>query len=257
MSSSVPEPRRRRGKRRPVQRPAFEPDAGAARETALRRRRRQRTDQVLAAVGLVIVGAFVALGGQSLLQGPGPTASGAATTAPTSQATDDTGAIPTDLPADSVVPVSPILEARMPTAIDDVTLSIQSAVDATNLSNGPDGRALDAAIVGLGKQASDLEIAVANDDSGTLDLTILGFRVDGIAGADVRKAVLEAWLAAGTPGVASSTVTLSGAQTTKVSYGDEGPDEYVLTLGDSVFVVETTDASLAAAAAAALTSPGS
>ncbi|HYK96594.1 MAG TPA: hypothetical protein VE011_12145 [Candidatus Dormibacteraeota bacterium] len=264
----MPEPPRRRGKRRPVERIAFDPDADIARQAGPRRtgevrrplspnRRRQRTDQVLAAVGLLIVGALVALGGQSLLQGPAPIASGAATSAPTSQATNDTGAIPSDLPAGSIAPVSPVLEARMPTTIDDVTLSVQYAVDATNLSSGPDARALDAAIVGLGKQASDLEIAVANDQSGTLDLAVLGFRVNGLTATDVRKAVLEAWLAAGTPGVTSSTITLAGAQVTRVSYGDSGPDEYVLTIDDSVFVLETTDASLAQAAAAALISPSS
>ena len=152
-------------------------------------------------------------------------------------------------------PVSPVLEGRIPTSIDDVTLTIQSAVDATNLSNGPDGRALDAAVVRLGKQASDLEIALADDESGTLDLNIIGFRADGIAATDMRKAVLEAWLAAGTAGVTSSTLTISGADVTKVSYGDGGADEYVLTVGDSVFIVETADATLAQSAASAIIAP--
>ena len=73
----------------------------------------------------------------------------------------------------------------------------------------------------------------------------------------MRSAVLEAWLAAGTPGVTTATITLSGAQVTKVSYGDDGADEYVVTVDDSVFVVETTDPTLAASAVAALTTaPG-
>jgi hypothetical protein len=222
-------------------------------------RGRRISDQVLAAIALLMVGAFVALGAQSLIQGPGPVASSAASPEPT----DDTGQVPTDAPVDtsapedSFSPASPVLEGLMPKAINGVALSVQSAVDATNLSNGPDGRALDAAIVGLGKQATDLEVAVANDDSGSIDLTILGFRADGVAAADLRRAVLEAWLAAGTSGVVTSSVALSGTQVTKVSYGDGGADEYVLTIDDSVFVLETTDASLAQAATAAIITPAS
>ena len=140
----------------------------------------------------------------------------------------------------------------MPTSINGVTLTVQSAVDATTHSGSPDGRALNAAIVHLGKQATDLEIAVAFDDAGALDLTILGFRTDGVAVADMRAAVLSAWLAADAPGVARSSLDWSGTNVTKVSYGDGGADEYVVTFGDSVFVLETSDAALAQAGVAAL-----
>jgi hypothetical protein len=223
-------------------------------------RRRRTTDQILGAVALLMVGAFAAFGVQRLLQGPGPAASSAPSAAPTDDTsnTGDAGAtdaIPSDGPQDSVTPASPILERRIPTSINGVTLSIQSAIDATSLSGGPDGRALDAAVVALGKQASDLEVAVADDQTASIDLTIIGFRVDGIAAAEIRKAVMEAWLAAGTSGVATSSIAVSGTPVTKVSYGDGGADEYVLTIGDSVFVLETTDAALAQSAAAALITP--
>ena len=221
------------------------------------RRRRRTADQILGAVALLMVGAFAAFGVQGLLAGPAPAASSAPSAAPTddTSATGDTGVIPSNAPADSVSPASPVLESRIPASINGVTLSIQSAIDATSLSSGPDGRALDAAVVALGKQASDLEVAVANDQTASIDLTIIGFRVDGIAAAEIRKAVMDAWLAAGTPGVATSTIAVSGTQVTKVSYGDGGADEYVLSIGDSVFVLETTDAALAQSAAAALITP--
>jgi hypothetical protein len=148
--------------------------------------------------------------------------------------------------------VSPVLEGRLPKSVGGVDLTIQSAVDATNLSNGPDGRALNAALIHLGKQASDFEIALALDESGSIDLTIIGFRADGVPPDAIRTAVMDAWLAAGTPGVVTSSVDLAGAQVTKISYGDGGADEYVMTLGDSVFVLETTDATLAQSGAAAL-----
>jgi hypothetical protein len=222
------------------------------------RRGRRTTDQILGALALLMVGAFAAFAVQSLLAGSAPGASSAPSAAPTNDTSDtgDTGDIPSDAPQDSVTPASPVLENRIPTSINGVTLSIQSALDATSLSGGPDGRALDAAVVALGKQASDLEVAVADDETSSIDLTIIGFRVDGISAAEIRKAVLEAWLAAGTSGVASSTIAVSGTAVTKVSYGDGGADEYVLTIGDSVFVLETTDAALAQSAAAALITPG-
>jgi hypothetical protein len=197
------------------------------------------------------VGGLGALGVQSLLAGPAPSA----TSAPSAAPTDDTAAVPSDAPTDSVAPVapvSPVLENRLPKTIAGVDLTVQSAVDATNLSNGPNGRALNATMVRLGKQPSDLEIALAFDQSGSLDLTIIGFRADGVASGEIRTAVMDAWLAAGTPGVVTSSVALSGAQATKLSYGDGGADEYVLTIDDSVFVLETSDVTLAQSAASAL-----
>lgn len=258
-----PSPKRRRGSARRSEQlipldASTDAAAGISRRSGqLRRslpppRRRRGSDQVLAAIGLVVVGAVVVLGIQRLTEGPAPVAS----SAPSAQPSDDTGAIPSDAPDQSVAPLSPILEARMPTTIDGVTLTIQSAVDATTLSNGPSGRALNAAVTHLGKQASDLEIALAYDGSGSLDLTIIGFRSAGIDAATMQKAVLEAWLAAGTPGVATSTVTLSGTEMTKVSYGDGGDDEYVLTVSDSVFVLETADTTLAQSAASTITGAG-
>jgi hypothetical protein len=185
-----------------------------------------------------------------LASGPAPAATFDASALPT----DDLGALPSDdtVPEDSIAPVSPILEGHMPTSVQGSTLTVQSAVDATSLSSGPDGRALNAAMVHLGKDPSELELAYAADESGTLDLTILGFRADGVAASQMQDAVLTTWLASGTPGVETSSVTWSGTEVTKVSYGDEGPDEYLVTLGDSVFVLETIDESVAQAAVAAM-----
>jgi hypothetical protein len=218
--------------------------------------RLRRSEQVGAALALLFAGAFVGVGAMSLIQGSSP----AATIAPSATPSDGTGAgetdaIESDLPEDSIAPGSSVLEARMPTSVNGVTLTVQSAVDATSLSSGPDGRALNAAIVHLGKTASDLEIAVAYDDSGSIDLTILGFRADGISAPDIRDAVLSAWLGAATPGVTKTSLAWSGIDVTKVSYGDDGTDEYVVTVSDSVFVLETADAATAQSATAALVTP--
>jgi hypothetical protein len=220
------------------------------------RPRLRASEQVVAALALLIVGAFAGVLVMNLFQGSSPGTATATSTAP-SESTDvgETDAIQTDTPEESLAAGSSVLEARLPATLDGVPLTVESAVDATSLSSGPDGRALNAAVVHLGKLPSDLEIAIGFDESGSLDLTILGFRVDGISAPEIRAAVLSAWLSAGTPGVATTSLEWSGIDVTKVSYGDDGLDEYVITVSDGVFVLETADAALAQSAAAALVNP--
>jgi len=216
--------------------------------TPPRPRPRPTSERVGIALALVVIGALSG----ALLVGLAASRPPAATAAPSADPTDDPEAVGSDGPDESVAPVSPILEALVPTTIDDSVMTIQSAVDATSLSSGADGRALNAAITHLGKQPSDLEIVYAYDESGTTDLVILGFRVDGLAPADIRTAILGAWLAANTPGVVSTNLDWSGTAVTKVSYGDEAADEYVFTVNDSVFVLETVDATMAQGATQAI-----
>jgi len=140
----------------------------------------------------------------------------------------------------------------MPHAVNGTTLTVQSTTNATSLGGDPSSRALNAAVMSLGKKPGDLEIAEAYDASGSLALTILGFRVAGVDPTKLRSVVLEAWLSINTPGVTSSSVSLSGTSSTKVSYGDGGPNDFVFVHADSLFVVVTADQSLAANAVAAM-----
>jgi hypothetical protein len=140
----------------------------------------------------------------------------------------------------------------MPRTINGTTLTIQSATNAASLGSDSSSRALSAAMTSLGKKPGDLEIAEAYDPSGALPITVLGFRVAGVDPVKLRAVVLEAWLSTKTPGVTSSSVTLSGTPSIKVSYGDAGPTDYVLVHGDSTFVVVTSDQALAVSAAAAI-----
>ena len=154
--------------------------------------------------------------------------------------------------APSPSPAAPLLEAEMPRAVNGTTLTTESATNATSLGNAPNGRALGAAVTNLGKKPGDLEIADAFDQSGSLALSILGFRLPGTAAATLRSVVLDAWLTVTSPGITSTSVSLSGTPSTKVSYGDGGPDQYVFVHGDSVFIIVTSDQSLAASAVAAM-----
>jgi hypothetical protein len=145
-----------------------------------------------------------------------------------------------------------VLEAEMPHAVNGTTLTMESAKGATSLGGSPNSRALNAGVTSLGKKPGDLEIADAFDASGSLALSILGFRLPGIDPAKLRSVVLDAWLSVKSSGVTSSSVSLSGTPSTKVSYGDGGPDQYVFVYRDSVFLVVTADQSLAASAVAAM-----
>lgn len=206
------------------------------------------------ALGLLVLGGSLVIGGQLLLNGIGAGASATATPTLAPQASVPLESVPVESagPSESPAVASAFLEAKLPATIAGTQLTRQSATDAITLSSGPSGRALDAAVVSFGKTAQDLEIAVAYDESGTLDLTVLGFRLPGIDAERLKGAILGSWLETDVAGVKTSTLQLSGIATTRVSYGDKGPDEFLFIEDDAVFVIETSDEALATTVAAAI-----
>jgi hypothetical protein len=220
------------------------------------------TSVIVVGIVFVALGATLALGIERLLPSASATT---ASTAPSAAASTPPGApsspsasaqaAASSAPSAAPSPAAPILEAQMPHVINGTTLTIQSATNAASLGSDSSTRALGAAMASLGKKPGDLEIAQAYDPAGALAVTVLGFRVAGVDPVKLRTVVLEAWLSTRAPGVTSSSVTLSGAPTTKVSYGDGGPTDFVLVHGDSTFVIVTSDQALAASAAAAIALP--
>jgi hypothetical protein len=222
----------------------------------------RRTTPIVVGLILVLLGAALALtverlvpntSGTVLRVTAAPSASPSVPSSPSASAQAVASAVPSPEPS----PAAPVLEAEMPRAINGTTLTIKSAINAASLGSDPSSRALSAAMTSLGKKPGDLEIAEAYDASGALALTVLGFRVPGVDPVKLRSVVLEAWLSTGTPGVTSSSVTLSGTPSTQVSYGDGGPSNYVFVHGDSTFVVVTSDQALAVSAVAAMAVPSS
>ena len=228
----------------------------------LRPRAGGRTVPILVGVVLFVLGAALALTVERLVPGtpgqaahvsPAPSALPQVASSPSASAQAVASIAPTALPS----PAAPALEAQMPRTINGTVLTITSATNAASLGGDPSSRALSAAMTSLGKKPGDLEIAEAYDPSGALALTVLGFRVPGVDPVKLRSVVLEAWLSTKTPGVISSSVTLSGTPSTQVSYGDAGPSNYVFVHGDSTFVVVTNDQALAVSAVAAIAAPSS
>ncbi len=131
-------------------------------------------------------------------------------------------------------------------------LTVDSALGSTVLTNDQGSRAITAALRAEGKGPDALRLAEAYDPTQATDLNMLAVKVDGMAVDKVRQLVLDSWLAASGAGVTQSTVTLGGHEFTKVDLGDEGPLDYVTTKDGVVFVITTSDATLAAQAAAKL-----
>ena len=167
-----------------------------------------------------------------------------------------------EIPEESSAPFAPELEALLPTSIGDTTpgasagatlqLTIDSASGADVFGQDPSSRALAARIRSLGKTLDDLQVAQAFDETGAVELAILGFRLPGADPAKLRLAILETFLSASAEGVKTTTVTLGGKEVTKVDYGDESAFEYLYSAGDVVITIETADEALATEVIAAL-----
>ena len=157
----------------------------------------------------------------------------------------------------SATPFAPELEALLPTQIADPTsttsppasiaLTIDSASAADLFGQDPSSRAIAAWVRSLGATLDDLQIAQASDETGSVDLSILAFRLPGKDGSKLRSAILDAWLSSGSTGVRTASATVGGKAVTTVDYGDGGAIDYVYREGDAVIDVETSDSTLAAA----------
>jgi hypothetical protein len=149
-------------------------------------------------------------------------------------------------------PVAPELEALMPRQVSGTTLVVQSATGDQVLGTDAASKALVSTLDSFGKKPTDLQIAQAYDEAGQLDLAVLGFRVPGVSAAKLQPAVLQTWLFSGAAGVTTKETMVSGVKVTEVSYGGNTSVSYVAVRKDAVIVIQSGDATLAAAALTAL-----
>jgi len=155
-----------------------------------------------------------------------------------------------ELPSDS--PVAAELEAKLPKQVGSVGLSVDSVAGADLLGDNAGSRAIVAALRDAGKTPDDLKYAEAYDDQGATDLALFALSVEGMKPDVLKNLVIDQWLSGTGAGVKRSTVTLGGHELTKIDFGGDQPVDYVLAEPTMVRVIETTDASLAEQAAAAL-----
>jgi hypothetical protein len=148
--------------------------------------------------------------------------------------------------------MAPDLEAMLPTSFQDTALTRDSTDGASATASDDTARAtLTNALKALGKVPADVSIARAYDDSGTIDLTIIALRAQGVTAGQLRPA-LRSWLTGGTAGVKSSTSTISGKTVVTLTYPDGGANDYLYDHGEVLFDVVTSDAAVAKAALALL-----
>jgi hypothetical protein len=176
--------------------------------------------------------------------GANPSDAAAASDQPSDEpvGSDETGATPA---------TAPELEAHLPTEVSGTPLTIQSGGASDYLPQDPSSGALTAALRRDGITLADLQVAQAYDETQSLDLNVIGFRLTKGDVAKLRTAVLSSWLSGTAPGVKQTAVHLAGKTFTKVDYGT-GRNDYVYRGTDYVIVIETSDANLATEVAAGL-----
>jgi hypothetical protein len=174
------------------------------------------------------------------------TAAGTTDTAAGSEEPAGSDELPVDgSPEASASAAAPELEAKLPKQIGGATLTVQSTSADQVFGDDPNSRALSARIRALGAEVSDVQVAQAYDDSNSVDVSIIAFRLPGKDGGKLRDAVVQTWLSADVDGVTKSDVTLGGKTLTKIDYGDQGTVEYVYTGKDYVIVIDTSDPAIA------------
>ena len=149
-------------------------------------------------------------------------------------------------------PVAPQLEAAMPTSVLGTPLSVDSATGDQALTADPASRAFAARLTSLGAKVANVQVARAFDDTQSVDIAVVGFRLPGFDPAKLKAAVLEAWLGANEAGVKQTSITLGGKHVIKVDYGGAGPTDYVYSTSDHVIVIDTSDDNAAADVASQL-----
>lgn len=168
---------------------------------------------------------------------------------------DDTGASAgaSEDPNASTTPAAPELEKLLPTKVGSFDLVVDSALGDAVLQDDSGSRAIIAALKAEGKGPEALLLAQAYDTTEQPPaISIFAFKVAGMNVEKVREFVVDSWLAAGGTGITKTQVTLAGKEYTKIDRGDGGQVDYLRVKDDVVFVVTTSDATLAADAAAKL-----
>jgi hypothetical protein len=148
------------------------------------------------------------------------------------------------------------LENLLPAALNGISLTRQSWTGDMILGDGSSwGTSLTTFLATAGKTPADLQASQAVDDSGSLDLSAGAFRASGIEGAALRDAIIAAFKG-DFPDLKVTHIKIGGFDVTKGDFGDGGIPTYWYVRDGLVFDIESSDASIVAAALAALPNPG-
>jgi len=199
--------------------------------------------QAATAVDLAIAGATASSGGGIAVTVTPPPGGTIVLGSPAPTAASGSGApVPTSTPSHAV----PALEAALPHTISGTPFTTQSLTGTEAIGTDPASVSLAASIKTFGKTPADFQVAESYDDTGTIAVTVIGFRLTGVDATKLRGAIIASWLAAAASGVTTAPATVGGKSVIKVDYADGGPFDFVYVNGVTVYDVSTADNSLAA-----------
>ena len=147
------------------------------------------------------------------------------------------------------------LEAMLPADVNGTSLTRESWTGDTILGDDSWSTSITTFLTGAGKTAADLQASQAYDAHRHLDLSAGAFRASGIGGAALRDAIIAAYKG-DYPDLKLTTDDDRRPRVTNGDFGDGSVNSYWYIRDDVVFDIETSDASIAQAALAALPAPG-
>ena len=145
------------------------------------------------------------------------------------------------------------LRLLLPSSIDGHTLA-KTQFNGTTIAGQPGGgisTELSDTLTHFGKKISDLTVAFATDPTQKVDLSITAIRVAGVSGADFLAAYAPE-LQKAFPEATIAQQTVAGKVVDAVTTAPNVPPQFLVAHNDVVFLVNSTDPTLAVAAVAGL-----
>jgi hypothetical protein len=143
---------------------------------------------------------------------------------------------------------APDLEAQLPAFAGGIPLARFSLTGEDMLASG-DRATVETLLALLGKDAADVRIAAAVDQSGNLGAWVTAFRVEGVDAGGLRTALGTVAMGVSAPVPMPSPTTVAGKQVIQVTLGPTMPEalraveaHYLYAAGEVVYFVHGTTA---------------
>jgi hypothetical protein len=161
-----------------------------------------------------------------------------------------------ELPIDEPSPLplthdAPEVEALLPATWQGTPMSVESSTGEVVLIEDAWSQVFRTFLEDSKKTPADLLVARSYEPTGTLQMSVSAFKIDGIAGDKVLETVIGAWKAEDEDLVVS-TVTLGGKSVTRGVFASTDVNSYWYEHEGVVYDVETSDEALAGAVIATL-----
>ena len=140
---------------------------------------------------------------------------------------------------------APELEQLLPSTWQGTPLSTESATGDQVLLDDDWSQVFRTYLDEVDKAPADLLFAQTSDPTGSVQMTVLAFKIDGATGEKMLETVMGAWKAE-YPDLESTTLELGGKSVTRGVFSQVDINSYWYEHDGVVFDVETADEALAA-----------